>query len=175
MVRYARLNFAVSTANRVKDELVQLGWVKEQAIPRHGMAPIVLEPTPLMAAALGLQLPSCSKGGFLHAFIQELIARRLSAQGYAQVQKERFYGSKAVDVVAQDPSSSWIAVEVTISLTNVVDNVEKDFLVKPDWLRLHVVCLDVPRMNQAQRAIALAPGVAPFVNRVRVETVATYL
>ncbi len=170
-----RMNCRGGTAQRTKDELIQLGWVKEHAIPRHGMAPIVLEPTPLMAAAVGRPLPSFGKGGFLHAFVQELIARRLTVQRDAHVQKERFYGSKAVDVVAQDTSGGWVAVEVTISLTNVVDNVEKDFLVKPDWLRLHVVCLDVPRMNQAQRAIALAPGVRPFLTRIRTETVAAYL
>ncbi|MCC6795394.1 MAG: ATP-binding protein [Candidatus Hydrogenedentes bacterium] len=175
MARYARMNCTGGTAQRTKDELIQLGWVKEHAISQHGMAPIVLEPTSLMAAAVGRPLPSFGKGGFLHAFVQELIARRLTVQRYAHVRKERFYGSKAVDVVAQDTSGGWVAVEVTISLTNVVDNVEKDFLVKPDWLRLHVVCLDVPRMNQAQRAIALAPGVRPFLTRIRTETVATYL
>ncbi|NUM55766.1 MAG: ATP-binding protein [Candidatus Hydrogenedentes bacterium] len=174
-VRNARLKHKGGTATRVKNELIRLGWVKEHEIPQRGMANIALEPTPLLAAALGGRLPSFGKGGFLHAFVQELVVRKLTSQSYMHVRKERFYGSKAVDVVGQDPTGGWIAVEVSISLTNVVDNAEKDFIVKTDWARLHVVCLDVPRRNQAERAIRAAPGLGRHLSRIRFETAAMYL
>lgn len=174
-VRYKRLNASGRPGQQAKNELVTLGLVKEHAIPRKGRPPILLEPLPALAAATGQPLPNWGKGGYLHAFVIHAVMTKLNAMNYANIKTEAFFGSKAIDLVATDPSGNLIGVEVSITLTNLLDNAEKNFLVQPRLARLLIVCIGLAEVRQAERAITFAPGLKQYLPRIQVEAVAKWL
>lgn len=173
--RYARLGFSGRIAQRSKDELVDIGWIREHAVPMRGRAPKLLEPTPELAAALHASVPNWGKGRFLHAFICNCAVERWKCAGYSSIVREKFYGSKAVDVVGLNPAGDLEGVEAAISLTNVVDNLEKNFLVQPRFSLMTTICLSMSEVRQAARAITAAPGLAAFSARIRIEPIAHWL
>jgi hypothetical protein len=172
--RYIRLRIAGGAAQNAKDELLRLGWVREHSIPKQHRPPKLLEPLPPMCTALGRPMPSWSKGGFLHAFVSQAVVKSLRARGFSSIETEKFYGSKAVDIVALDTWGQLVGIEVTISLTNILDNLEKDLMVA-SFSSLIVVTLDKNTLQQASRLIIQAPGLKSFLPRIRVETVAMHL
>ena len=173
--RYKRLGWDQHQAWNAKQELLALGWVREHAIPKQGRPPVVLEPLPILFA--GLQLPALNwgKGSFLHAFIAERVALQFRSQHFTGVQREKFFGTKAVDVAGTTPAGALIGVEVTVSLTNVVDNLERDMAAQPNFAELVVVVLHSAEQRQAQRAIRAAPGLASCLSRIRVVPAAQFL
>ena len=173
--RYKRLGWDQHQAWNAKQELLALGWVREHAIPKQGRPPVVLEPLPILFA--GLQLPALNwgKGSFLHAFIAERVALQFRSQHFTGVQREKFFGTKAVDVAGTTPAGALIGVEVTVSLTNVVDNLERDMAAQPNFAQLVVVVLHSAEQRQAQRAIRAAPGLASCLSRIRVVPAAQFL
>ena len=172
--RYDRLHLSGGDAQKAKQELVDQGWVAEHAIPRHGKAPILLEPLAPLAAGLNRALPSFGKGGFTHAFVAHCAVVRLKKQNCKNIRQEVFYGSKPVDVVAIAPNGDLIGIEITCSLGNLVDNLEKDFLVNPRFSSITVICLSASDVRQAQRAIAAAPGLLSFRTRIVVKPVSQW-
>jgi hypothetical protein len=174
--RYNRLGLSGRPGQAGKTELVKNGWVKEHRIPRkRGRPCILLEPLQPLCNALHKPLPSWGKGGFVHAFMIATITRHFQKLGYTGITAEKFYGSKAVDLVATDRSGALIGAEATVSLTNLVDNLEKDFLVQPAFATITVVCVDRARVRQAKRAIAQAPGLKSYHPRIQVERIGVYL
>ena len=173
--RYVRLGISGRPGQQAKNELVALGWVKEHMIPRRGRPPILLEPLPALANATRKSLPSWGKGGFLHAFVAQTVMEKFRLAHYTGIQKEKFYGSKSIDIVATDSAGNLVGVEVSISLTNLIDNFEKDFLVQPQLYTVIAVCFDSKSVRQAQRAITFAPGLKPFLSRIQVEPIAKWL
>jgi len=173
--RYRRLGIAGRKAQTAKQELVDKGWVKEHKIPRRGGAPILLEPLQALTTALGQPPSSTGKGGFLHAFGQHAVVTRLKSLKHTGIKKEKFYGTKAVDVVATDPNGGVVGFEIAISLSNLVDNIEKDFLCQPAFALITTLCLSSAEVRQAQRMIAAAPAIKPYASRIRVETLARWL
>ena len=174
-VRYGRLNLSARVAQKAKEELVDHGLVREHPIAKQGMSPILLEPLAPLAAALGRTLPSWGKGGYLHAFIQHCAARWFKTLKYTNIRQEAFYGSKAVDVVAITPTGEIVGVEATVSLANLADNLEKDFLVCPRFSLITVICMSASDVRQAKRVIAAAPGLAAFTNRIEVDPLSHWL
>ena len=73
------------------------------------------------------------------------------------------------------PAGALIGVEVTVSLTNVVDNLERDMAAQPNFAQLVVVVLHSAEQRQAQRAIRAAPGLASCLSRIRVVPAAQFL
>lgn len=173
-VRYARLGLGGGSAQRSKDELLALRWVREWSVPIKGRAPILLEPLPTLAAALQRSIPSYGKGGFMHAFGIEEVMSSMRARGYRDLRKECFFGSKAIDVVGVDPTGGLVGVEVTLSLTNACDNAEKDFMVA-SLASLVMVCLSQSDVRQVKRALNAAPGLQAFLPRITVETLAQWI
>ena len=174
-VRYKRLGWDQHQAWNAKQELLARGWVREHTIPKVGRPPVALEPLPALFAALHLHMPNWGKGSFLHAFIAERVALQFRSQHFTGVQREKFFGTKAVDVVGATPAGALIGVEVTVSLTNVVDNLERDIAAQPNFAELVVVVLHSAEQRQVQRAIRAAPGLASCLSRIRVEPAAKFL
>jgi len=173
--RFQRMGLTGNAALSVKRELLRAGWAREHRIPRRGRPPVLLEPLIALAQAMGRPLPSWGKGGFVHAYVQYVVVTRLRSLGYSAVQTERFFGSKAVDAVGLSPTGNLEGVEVSISLANIVDNLEKDFAAQPAFASILAVCLSASDVRQAQRAIAKAPALKAYQTRIRVEPVCLWL
>lgn len=174
-VRYARLNLAGRVAQKAKQDLVDRGHVREHAIPRRGRPPILLEPMPSLCTLLHHPAPQWGKGGFVHAFMIRSVMNHLAATGHRRIQVEQYFGSKAVDVVAENPSRDIVGFECAHSLTNVVDNLLKDFAVQPRFVSITTVCLAQGDVRQALHAIDNAPGLHAFRGRISVVQLARIL
>lgn len=125
--RYKRLKLSAGKGNAAKKELLDRQWILEHPVPTgRGSPSILLEPLPELARTLKTPLPRYGKGGFLHAFVQQAVVKKLKKAGYARVRTEAAFGSKHVDVAATSPAGGLLGVEATISLTNLVDNLAKD-------------------------------------------------
>jgi hypothetical protein len=173
--RYQRLGLTGGSANKVKRELIDRGWVREFSIPRHGGNPILLEPLPPLATGLHRSLPSYGKGGFLHAFMQHRIADELKRQGYTSIELEKFYGAKGVDLVGIAPNGDLVGFEVTVSKGNVVDNFVKDFIAQPRFVLITSVCLSSKDVKQVTYTLFSDPRLTPFHGRMNVLPIAHWL
>lgn len=173
--RYRRLGIGGRVAQAAKDELVALGWAKEHAIPQQGNAWVLLEPLPAAYTALNMSMPSWGKGGYLHVFIQQRIASVLKASGHTQVRIEAFYKGKAVDVVGCTAQGEIVGFEVSLHLLNVVNNLFMDFVSQPRFQRLTAVCLSSADVNQAKLMIRTAISLQPYLPRIGVDPVATWM
>lgn len=172
--RYGRLNMMGGAGDRCKREIVDLKWARPHRLPIQGR-PLLLEPLPALAKALHRTLPRYGRGGFLSAYLTHITEKRLKATAHTDITREKYYGSKAVDVVALDSAGELIGVEVTVSLRNLVDNLEKDFSNQPHFKRITVLCLSQNDARQAKRAIASAPGLKQWGKRIDVATVGQWL
>jgi hypothetical protein len=173
--RYTRFSLAGRAAQKVKDELLHRKWVKQHRLTlAHGGQSILLEPLSALASALGRTLPSYGKGGFLHYFMQERVTARLKSLGYQNVRKEKFFGPKAVDVVGLASCGDLEGFEVTVHLSNVVDNFEKDFQHQPAFARVTAICLSANDVRQAKRMLDKAPGLQAFRTRICVEAISAW-
>lgn len=107
--------------------------------------------------------------------MQEMVVRRLKSLGYTHVTLEKTYGSKSVDVVGTHPTHGLEGFEIAVSLANVVDNVEKDFLCQPAFARVTTICRGAAEERQIQRAIAQAPALQPHRSRIAVDRIAHWI
>jgi hypothetical protein len=174
-IRYARLNLAGRIAQKAKDELVNHGYVREHTIPRKGRPPILLEPLSPLFTLLQQQPLPWGKGGFVHAFMIQMVMRQLSATGRRKIQAEKYYGSKAVDIVAETAVGELLGFECAHHLTNVADNLLKDFMVQPRFTAITTVCLGQGDVRQALLAIDNAPGLKVHRKQIFVEQLTRYL
>ena len=174
--RYHRLgNKKGRAANRLKQELLDQGWVREYSIPlRRGKA-ILLEPLAPLAAGLNRPLPRYGKGGFLHAFLQHTVAEKIKQTGFTSVQKEKFYGPKGVDLVGVSPSGNLYGFEITVSKSNVIENFEKDFAAQPRFAGITAVCLSAGEARVVLKRLKGAPSLKPFLSRIEALPVAHWL
>jgi hypothetical protein len=154
--------------------LLDASWIREHRIPKRGQSPIVLEPLPALAAAVKRPLPSWGKGSYLHRFLQEAIAKRLKALGYTHIALEKSFGSKSVDVVGTHPTQGLEGFECAVSLGNVVDNLEKNFICQPNFARVTTICLSKSEERQVWRAIAQAPALQPHLTCIAVDRVCNW-
>jgi len=174
--RYTRLRLSGGKGNAAKGELLDRGWICEhQVATGPGSPSVLLEPLPDLVRALKATLPRYGKGKFLHAFVQQAVMKKLKTTGYTQVRTEAAYGSKLVDVVAIDPSGKLVGVEITISTSNLTDNLAKDFMCQPNFVRLVVVCKSSSVEYEAKRLIRASVELQPYRSRIDVETVAKWL
>ena len=172
---YAQLNMKGGTANRAKKALLDAKWVTEHVVAKRGGKPVLLEPLPSLAQAFNQRTPSWGKGGFLHAYMAHAIVGHLQKNSYTQIEKEKFYGSKAVDLKAVAPTGELIGIEVTVSFSNLVDNVQQDFLAQPNFNAIWVVCMDQAKVRQAKRTLSQAPALKSHMKQIQVFPITHYI
>ena len=173
--RYKRLGLTGRKAQKAKEELLNNGWVKEHKVQKHGGHPILLEPLKPLADALGQSLPNTGKGGFLHAYAVHVVAERLKTQHYTNIKIEAYFGSKAVDLCSIDVQGNLVGFEIAVSLTNVVDNIEKDFLCQQAFSSVTTICMSVADVRKVKRMIAAAPALTPLSSKINIEPLSKWL
>lgn len=123
--RYARLGLTTNKGKKVKDSLIHDDWVAEQhvQVKARGKPSLMLKPTRKTREHYGLPAPK-GRGSFEHRFWCHSISEWYSARGY-QTRVEAFVNNKLVDVTARKGEER-VAVEVTLSISNIEDNIRKD-------------------------------------------------
>jgi hypothetical protein len=139
-----------SAASRIKIKLAKLGYVEEIALKlgKRGGQPKLLKLMDAGCEYLKVENPykNMGKGGFEHIFWQNVIAQNYRSQGY-KATIEDSVGRKAADL-AIEKEGVRIAIEVTLHIENVIQNVKRDLSIgyKQVWL----ACPDVDMADKVR-------------------------
>ena len=121
-----------TTFGKYRDELVDKGYVKRInniKLKKRGQNPVFLDLTDLSYAKFGWKKPSWGNRSLAHRMYQEIVSDRLKSEGWAT---EIEAPTTATDSGHRFDVLSWrgnqyIDYEITLSMKNVLDNVNKAF------------------------------------------------
>jgi hypothetical protein len=149
-VRYKRLNMSTGSGNRLKEFLLNQGWLESQAIDLGQTRKICLRLTKQAINALNLGDTVPQHGSIVHNYWQNFYAQRFSEQGY-QVSVEVPRISGRVDVVARKDKEK-IAVEVETGLSDFLRNIRQDLAVR--YSQIIVVATDKSAFEKIEKTLA---------------------
>jgi len=141
--RYRRLGWSFYKGNKVRDRMVEDGWIQVRTIKRpDGMVKVfeLTEEGKDKGERLGLKVErTWRKGGLEHGYWVQEIKSLLREQGFA-VQVEKGLGKgKSVDLEARREDRK-IAIEVETGKSDAISNIRKDL--EAGYDRVLVVCLE---------------------------------
>ena len=152
-VRYIRLGLSADKGNRLKETLVERGWLEAQEIGLGRTRKVLLRPTTNAKQMLGIE---DNRGVFresiAHEYWKRYYARLFAEQGY-QVELEALRRGGRVDVLARKGAER-VGIEVETGKSNVVENVKNGLLSRFD--RVLVVATDEVAMGKVERQIGEA-------------------
>ena len=141
--RYVRIGWTFYKGNKVRDRMVQEGWIKVRCIKRPDGMVKVFELTREgkdRAGRIGIKVSGTWRhGGTEHGYWVKEMTGLLRRQGFA-VQAEKALGmGKAVDLEARRDDQK-IAIEVETGKSDVIGNIRKDL--EAGFDKVMVVCLE---------------------------------
>ena len=155
--RYGRLGLSAGTGNRVKDQLLDQGWLEDQVVEIGRTRKVLLRLTPRAGEALNLGSSEPQHGSIVHEYWKRFYAQRFREQGY-QVEFEVPRKSGRVDVVARK-SGEKIAIEVETGKSNFIRNVRQDLAAK--YNKVIVVATDKSAFKKIETKLAQARLLIP--------------
>ena len=160
--RYKRLNISAGSGNRLKEFLINQGWLESQVIDLGQTRKNCLRLTKQAINTLNLDNTVPQHGSIVHNYWQNFYAQRFSEQGY-QVSMEVPRISGWVDVVARKDKEK-IAVEVETGLSDFLRNIRQDLVARYD--KIIVVATDKSAFEKIEKSIAKEGLLIP---QVRIE------
>jgi hypothetical protein len=124
--RYKRLNLSTGKGNRLKDQLIEQGWLQSQSIDLGQTRKVVLAITKQAKEVLGIKDVSPTHGSLEHVYWQSWYAQRFREHGY-QVSLETPRRSGQVDITAEKNGQK-IAVEIETGKSNYIRNLRQNLL-----------------------------------------------
>lgn len=164
--RYKRLGWSVDRGNRMKNLLIERGWLEAATIPLGRTRKVILRLSREGRTTLGLDAKSDVRNESIgHEFWKRFYAKKLSADGWrVEVEAPRRGGS--VDVLAKRNRET-LAVEIETGMSNVISNVRHCLLSKFDEVLVVVTNRNLLPKIEAMLATASLLG----HHRVRVRSV----
>ena len=150
--RYRRLGLSAGTGNRVKDQLLDQGWLEDQVAEIGRTRKVLLRLTPQTREALNLGCSEPQHGSIVHEYWKRFYAQRFREQGY-QVEFEAPRKSGRVDVVAKNESEK-IAIEIETGKSDFIRNVQQDLAAK--YNKVFVIATDKPAFKKIEKKLAQA-------------------
>jgi hypothetical protein len=145
--RYRRLELSRRKGTKLKQDLIEEGFVRDIDVPLPGGRVTLLEPTPDGYSIIGKKPTPPRSGGAVHRFWVERISATFRSRGF-DVQHEASVGEgRAIDLVAEKDGNK-VAVEVEVSGRRLDESLEK--------LRAHkagrcvVACASNPLLDRAR-------------------------
>jgi len=129
-VRYKRLNLSAGSGNRLKEQLLDQGWIESQTVDLGQTRKTCLRLTKQARDALNLDSNDPQHGSIVHEYWKRFYAQRFREQGY-QVELEVPRKSGRVDVVARKGGEK-TAIEIETGKSDFIRNVRQDLLAKYD-------------------------------------------
>jgi hypothetical protein len=149
-IRYKRLGLSAGTGNRIKQQLLDQGWLEDQVIELGRTRKLLLRLTAQGKKALGLETADPERPSLVHEYWKRFYAQRFQESGYA-VRLEAPRTSGRVDVLAVKDGKS-IAVEIETGKSNVVQNVKQDLVSGFD--KVLVVATDRAALEKTEKQLA---------------------
>ena len=157
--RYKRLNLSTGSGNRLKDFLVDRGWLESQTVEIGQTRKTCLRLTKPVAEALNVEIVGPRRESIVHEYWKRYYAQRFSEQGY-QVQLEvPRISTGRVDIVARKNAQK-IAVEIETGKSDFIHNVRQNLAAKYD--KIVIIATDRSAFATLEKRLAqsgfLIPG-----------------
>ena len=150
--RYMRLGLSAGTGNRLKQQLLDQGWLEDQVVELGRTRKVLLQLTPQGKEALGLEAGGPERPSLVHEYWKRFYAQRFQESGYA-VRLEAPRTSGRVDVLAVKEDKT-IAIEIETGKSDVVRNVKQDLASGFD--KVLVVATDRAASEKTEKQLAQA-------------------
>jgi hypothetical protein len=161
--RYKRLHMSIGSGNRLKELLVNQGWLESQTVDIGQTRKTCLRLTKQASEALNLGDTAPQHGSIVHEYWKGYYAQRFAELGY-QVALEVQRISGRVDVVARKDNLK-IAVEVETGKSDFMRNLRQDMTAKYD--KIIVVATDKNALEKIEKSLAKEGLIIP--NRIQIE------
>jgi len=161
-IRYKRIGVSVGRGNRLKEELLERGWIEDEVVRVGKSRKVLLRLTKEGRQALGLDSMRAERGSLVHEYWKRWYAGQFKKRGY-RVYLEVPRRSGSIDLVARKGAEN-IAIEVETGKSDVVWNVRQDLLSNYD--KVLVVATDEKALKKVEQKLAHAGLIIP--NRVEV-------
>ena len=158
-VRYKRLNISAGSGNRLKEFLLNQGWLESQTIDLGQTRKTCLRLTKQATDALNLGDTAPQHGSIVHEYWKQYYAQRFSEQGY-QVSMEVPRISGRVDVVARKDNQK-IAVEIETDKSNFLRNIKQDLAAR--YGKIIIVATDKNAYDKIENTLAKAGLIIPQI------------
>lgn len=159
--RYRRLELSRRKGTKLKQDLIEGGFVRDIDVPLPGGRVTLLEPTRDGYSAIGKRPTAPRSGGAVHRFWVERIGATFRNRGF-DVQHEVSAGEgRAIDLVASK-NGERVAVEVEVSGRRLDESLEK--LRTQDTGRCIVACASSSLLDRVRKRLADQPpgsGIEP--------------
>lgn len=156
-VRYKRLNLSTGKANRLKEQLLEQGWIESQTVDLGQTRKTCLRLTKQAKNALNLQSTEPQHGSIVHEYWKHFYAQRSREQNY-QVSLEAPRPSGNIDIVAQKNGQK-IAIEIETGKSDFLRNVRQNLLGKYDIII--VIATDKSAYEKIEKDLAAAGLLIP--------------
>jgi len=162
-VRYKRLNMSTGSGNRLKEFLLNQGWIESQTVDIGQTRKTCLRLTKQAADTLNLGDTAPQHGSIVHQYWVYFYAHRFTELGY-QIALEVPRISGRVDVVARKDNQK-IAIEIETGKSDFVRNVLQDLAAKYD--KIIVVATDKNAFEKIEKSLAKEGLIIP--NKIQIE------
>lgn len=160
--RYHLLGFGDKKGNKLKEQLLDHGWIESQIIELGRTRKVILRLTQKAKETLGLKNEIPEYGSILHSFWQNFYAQKYRELGY-QVSLEVSRKSGRVDVAATKDGQK-IAIEVETGKSNFMHNVRQDLIV--DYDKIIIIATDKYALEKIEKSLAKEGLIIP---RIQIE------
>lgn len=116
-------------------------------------------------------------GSFVHTVLIGRISRHLTAQGWSNVQPEFRIGQNlhAVDIYGRSPTGIPTALEVTLSMSNVVSNALNSVAVPGGVPELIFLCQVDADVKKATKLLAQNKGLSAYLPQIRIRRIDQFI
>jgi len=156
-LRYKRLNLSTGKGNRLKQQLLNQGWIESQVVELGQTRKSCLRLTRRVKEILNLDNKEPQHGSIVHEYWKRYYAQRFREHGY-QVELEVPRKSGRVDVVAQKDGEI-IAIEIETGKSDYLRNIRQDLAVK--YGKIIVVATGKKAFERIEKQLAQASLLIP--------------
>ncbi len=149
-IRYKRLGLSAGTGNRLKEQLLDQGWLQDQVVELGKTRKVLLRLTKMGKEALGLDGKNPEYGSLAHEYWKRFYAQQFKEEGY-KVSLEAPRKSGNVDVLAIKDGET-TAIEIETGKSDIIRNVKQDLLSGFD--KVLVVATDKKALGKVERELA---------------------
>lgn len=151
-VRYNRLGLSIGSGNRLKEQLINDGWIQAQTVDLGQTRKVLLRLTKHGKEALGVGNKDLVRESIVHEYWKKFYAQRYKEMDY-KVQLEAPRKSGNVDVLAVKDGRR-VAIEVETGKSNIIRNVKQNLLSAFD--KVVIVATDKKALGKVERELARA-------------------
>lgn len=161
-IRYKRLNMSIGSGNRLKELLVNQGWIESQTVDLGQTRKVCLRLTKQAKDTLNLDTSEPQYGSIVHEYWKRFYAQRFREHGY-NVNLEVPRKSGRIDVVAEKNDQK-IAIEIETGKSDFLRNLRQNLTAKYD--NIIIVATNKSAFKKIEKKLILANLLIP--NRVQI-------